>query len=318
MKVFEQTSYKHTSNKENKMTSFEELKKNRTAHLTKLSQKLGETNQTPFEADNRVWQPTVDKAGNGYAIIRFLPEPKGEDTPVVRIWDHGFKGPGGWYIEKSLTTIGKQDPVSEFNTELWNSTTDDKSPQRKQARDQKRRLKHYSNILVVNDPEHPENNGKVFLYSYGKKIFDKLNDVMNPKFPDEKPINPFDMWEGANFKIKIRQVEGYRNYDSSSFAEVSPVSTDEDVMKQIYESEYPLQPFVDPKNFKDYNDLKAKLTRVLGKKPAVVSSSHEEDSAEVPFSPPYKAAASKAEEVEVAEDDESDAFFTKLRALADK
>ncbi len=298
-------------------TDFQAMKANRTAHLTKLSQKLNETNtQNVFEKDNRFWQPSVDKAGNGYAVIRFLPEPKGEETPFVRIWDHGFKGPGGWYIENSLTTLGKTDPVSEYNTELWNSTTDDKSPARKQARDQKRRLKHYSNILIINDPEHPENNGKIFLYSYGKKIFDKLNDVMNPKFPDEKPINPFDLWEGANFKIKIRQVEGYRNYDSSQFEAPSPVASDDDAIQKIYEAEYPLQPFVDPSTFKSYEELKAKLVRVLGKKPSVVQATEEDK--EVPFAPPYKSAASKVEEdVDTAEDDESDEFFKKLRKLAD-
>ena len=299
---------------------FNELKKNRTDHLAKLSQKLSETNKQSFTADERFWQPTVDKAGNGYAVIRFLPEPKGEDTPFVRLWDHGFKGPGGWYIEESLTTLGKQDPVSEYNNELWNSTTDDKSPARKQARDQKRRLKHYSNILVVEDPEHPENNGKVFLYSYGKKIFDKLNDVMNPKFPDEKPINPFDMWEGANFKIKIRNVEGYRNYDRSEFDKPAPISNDDEVIQKIYEAEYPLTPFIDPKNFKTYEELKAKLVRVLGKKPSVVSSTDkEEEDGEVPFDPPFKQTASKvAEDVDTDDADESDEFFAKLKNLANK
>ena len=184
-------------------TSFAQLKNNRQSQFEKLANDLNKQGNFESKEDNRFWKPDVDKAGNGYAVIRFLPAPKGEDTPFVRIWDHGFQGPGGWYIEKSLTTLGQKDPISEYNTQLWNTGVDEN---KEIVRKQKRRLHYISNIIVVKDPAHPENEGKVFLYQYGKKIFDKLNDLMSPQFQDEEPINPFDMWEGANFKLKIRQV----------------------------------------------------------------------------------------------------------------
>lgn len=296
--------------------NFAELKNNRTTHLSKLTEKLNQASGSPKQADDRFWQPTVDKAGNGYAVIRFLPESKGEDVPFVRVWDHGFKGAGGWYIENSLTTIGQQDPVSEYNSELWNASTDDNSPGRKQARAQKRRLQFYSNIVVVEDSAHPENNGKVFLYRYGKKIFDKLNDIMNPKFPDEAPVNPFDLWSGANFKLKIRNVEGYRNYDRSEFDKPYPISDNEEMIQKIYESEFSLKPFIDPANFKPYAELKAKLTKVLGGKPTLASVS-EADSREA--ATPVIKSLPKAEDEDVTtEEDESDEFFKKLKTLADK
>jgi hypothetical protein len=185
------------------MVDFSQLKKTRSEQLNKLTSEVSKLNASPQDRsdDDNFWKPEVDKAGNGFAVIRFLPAPNNEDVPFVRVWDHGFKGPGGWYIEKSLTTLGKQDPVSEYNSQLWNSTTDDNSPQRKQVRDQKRRLTFISNIYVVKDPSNPANEGKVFLYKYGKKIFDKLNEAMNPQFDDESPVNPFDLWEGANFSF---------------------------------------------------------------------------------------------------------------------
>lgn len=216
-----------------------------------------------FEKDTRFWQPTVDEAGNGFSIIRFLPAPPGEEYPWVKVYSHGFKGPTGkWYIENSLTTMGQDDPVGEFNSTLW-AKGDDVS--KKQARDQARRTSFFSNILVVNDPKHPENNGKVFLYRYGKKIFDKIKDAMNPEFEDEEPTNPFDFWEAPNFKLKIRQVEGYRNYDKSEFeSEVSVVSEDESKLEEIWKAEHSLQEFLSPKNFKEYDTLKKKLDVVLG------------------------------------------------------
>ena len=180
--------------------------------------------QSYKKGDEREWKPTVDKAGNGYAVIRFLPAPQGEEIPWVRLFTHGFQGPGGWFIENSLTTLGKKDPVSEFNSTLWNNGTD---TGKDQARKQKRRLTYIANIQVVSDPSNPENEGKTFLYKFGKKIFDKVNDLMNPEFQDEDPRNPFDLWEGANFKLKIRNVQGYRNYDKSEFDSTGPLFDDD-------------------------------------------------------------------------------------------
>jgi len=234
--------------------------------LEKLTQELSKLNQTEGKSgDNRFWYPNVDKAGNGYAVIRFLPAPGEEELPFIRMFEHGFKGPTGiWYIENSLTTIGKPDPVGELNSKLWNSTSDDESPARKQARAQKRKLNYICNVYVIQDQANPENNGKVFLFKFGKKIFDKLNEAMNPQFADEKPMNPFDLWEGANFKLKIRTVEGYRNYDKSEFSEPGPLFDDDKKLEAVWKSEHLLQPFLSPDNFKTYEELKSKLNRVLG------------------------------------------------------
>jgi hypothetical protein len=260
------------------MVNFASLKKSSTdlSRLTKEIEKINTSSEGSRE-DDRFWQPEVDKAGNGYAVIRFLPAPAvdGDDAlPWVRIFNHGFKGPTGkWYIENSLTTLGQKDPVSEYNTQLWNSTSDENSPSRKQAREQKRRLTYISNIMVVSDTKNPQNEGKVFLFKFGKKIFDKITLAMNPQYPDEPPMNPFDLWNGANFKIKIRQVEGYRNYDLSSFDNPSPVSSDDAQLEKIWKSEYSLKEFTDQKNFKSYDDLKRKLNDVLGLNEQVQSAS---------------------------------------------
>lgn len=245
-------------------TNFAALKSTSKQSLEKLSEELAKVNnpqQQQNGPDDRLWKPTVDKAGNGYAVIRFLPAPANEDVPFVRVWDHGFQGPSGlWYIEKSLTTVGQKDPVSEYNTMLWNSGIESNKDL---VRKYKRRLSYYSNIYVVKDPGNPENEGKVFLFKYGKKIFDKLNDLMNPAFEDEKPVNPFDLWTGANFKLKIRNVEGYRNYDKSEFDAPGPLMDDDNQLEKVWKSEYPLQEFVSPGQFKSYDELKVKLYRVL-------------------------------------------------------
>jgi hypothetical protein len=206
----------------------------------------------------------LDKSGNGYAVIRFLPAPDGEEMPWAKIWSHAFKGPGGqWYIENSLTTLGKDDPVGELNRELWNSG---KESDKNIARAQKRKLSYYSNIYVVSDPAHPENEGKVFLYKYGKKIFDKLVEAMQPAFADETPIDPFNFWKGADFKLKIRKVDGYWNYDKSEFAQPNTLGDfDDDRLEQIWKEGYSLAEFEDSKNFKTYEKLKARLDLVLGK-----------------------------------------------------
>ena len=232
--------------------------------LTKELEKLN-TNQTNNSEDTRFWKVTTDKAGNGYAVIRFLAAPAvdGEDSlPWVRIFDHGFQGPGGWYIENSLTTLNQKDPVSEYNSVLWNSGVE---ANKEIARKQKRRLKYISNIMVIQDPSNPENDGKVFLYKYGKKIFNKITESMNPQFEDEKPVNPFDFWNGANFKLKVRNVEGYQNYDKSSFdAPTALFDGDDAKLESLWKKEYSLKEFLDAKNFKSYEDLKRRLDRVLG------------------------------------------------------
>ena len=227
-----------------------------------LEKNLGpedQANKNKYQ-DDRLWKPELDKTGNGYAVIRFLPASNGEEMPWQRVWSHAFQDKGGWYIENSLTTLNAKDPVSEDNTRLWNTGVDsDKDI----ARKRKRKLSYYSNIYIVSDPKHPENEGKVFLYKYGKKIFDKISEAMQPQFADEKAINPFDFWKGANFKLKIRKVDGYWNYDKSEFEGVTPVASEDANIKAIWAKQYPLKPFVDPSNFKSYDELKEKLNRII-------------------------------------------------------
>jgi len=289
-------------------TSFANLKKSQKTSLdslVKAAEKL--TTRTDNARDQRLWKPEVDKSGNGYAVLRFLPAPKSEDDPWVKIYDHGFQGPGGWYIENSRTTLGagEKDPLSEHNSMLWNSGIESNKDI---ARKQKRRLKYYSNILVVKDPANPQNEGKVFLYQYGAKIFEKLKNAMQPEFEDETPVNPFDLWEGANFKLKIRNYEGYRNYDKSEFESASPVDGEDSRLEEIWNSQYSLVEFLDPKNFKSYEELLTRLSRVLGNdtKPdlRVVTAAPETRSAP----------AVEADSVpwSTDDDDESLSFFKKL------
>ena len=211
--------------------------------------------------DDRIWKPVMDKTGTGFAIIRFLPGPKGEELPWAKLWNHAFQGPTGqWYIENSLTTIGQNDPVSEHNSALWNSGVES---DKEIARKQKRKLQYYSNIYVVKDSANPENEGKVFLYRFGKKIFDKVMETMQPAFEDETPINPFDFWEGADFKLKLRKVDGYWNYDKSEFADPSALSKKDDELEEIWGKQYSLKEFTDNSNFKSYDELKKRLDVVL-------------------------------------------------------
>ena len=241
--------------------SFSDLKE-KAGNFEKLQAELEKVNNpvTSF-ADDRFWKPDLDKSGNGYAVIRFLPQPSGEDLPWCKIWSHAFNGPGGWYIENSLTTLQKKDPVSEYNTELWNSGVE---ANKDVARKQKRILKYYSNVLVVSDPKHPENEGKVFLYRFGKKIFDKISEVMNPQFDDESPMNPFDFWEGSNFKLKVRKVDGFWNYDKSEFEAASALHEGEDTqLEKVYGKLYSLTQFLTEDNFKSYDELKEKFNRVV-------------------------------------------------------
>ena len=278
--------------------SFATLKKNRQSELEKLTSELSKLNAPINREQDDYWKPEVDKSGNGMAIIRFLPAPEGEDVPFVRIWDHGFQGPGGWFIEKSLTTVNQKCPVSEYNSMLWNNGTEaDKTFVRQKT---KRRLSYISNIYVVKDPANPENEGQVFLYKYGKRIFDKVNDLMSPEFDDEEPVNPFDLWEGTNFRLKIRKVEGYRNYDKSEFDSPSALSEDDEELEAIYNKEKSLQELVDAKNFKSYDELKAKLYRVLALDGGGTANTVTADELTVEEPKAPKAVAPKVEPVEAA------------------
>jgi len=290
--------------------SFANLKKQSklgslTAKLVKEVEKLN-TNGT--SGDDRLWKLEVDKSGNGYAVIRFLPAPDGEDLPFVKLYSHAFQGPGGWYIENSLTTLGQKDPVSEYNSQLWNNGTD---AGKDAARKQKRKLTYISNIYVVKDPANPENEGKVFLYKYGKKIFDKLTAAMQPEFEDEEAIDPFDFWQGANFKLKAKNVAGYRNYDSSEFTAVTPLLDDDDALEAVWKKENSLKEFVDTDQFKSYDDLKKRLEYVLGSK-RPTSSIEEEDTDRGAAEELVTAAVSTPPSSLNEDDDDALSYFAKL------
>ena len=234
-----------------------------TAKLVKEVEKMSTSNGS---ADERLWKLDVDKSGNGYAVIRFLPAPDGEDIPFVKVYSHAFQGPGGWLIDNCLTTLNQKCPVCEHNSGLWNNGTD---AGKEVARKQKRKLTYVSNIYVVKDPANPENEGKVFLFKYGKKIFDKITAAMQPEFEDEEAIDPFDFWQGANFKLKAKNVAGYRNYDSSEFARQEALLDDDDALEAIWKKQYSLAEFVSPSEYKTYEELKARLHSVLGSKSSV-------------------------------------------------
>jgi len=247
--------------------SFANLKKQSSlgSLTSKLVKEVEKMNNTGGGGDDRLWKPEMDKTGSGYAVIRFLPAPEGEELPWAKMYSHAFQGPGGWYIENSLTTLGQKDPVSEHNRELWNSGLDsDKDTVRKQ----KRKLSYYANIYVVQDKANPDNEGKVFLYKFGKKIFDKIMEAMQPEYEDETAINPFDFWQGANFKLKLKKVAGYWNYDSSEFAAPSPLLDDDDALETVWKKQYSLAGLVAADQFKSYEDLDKRLKMVLGAKPA--------------------------------------------------
>ena len=292
--------------------SFANLKKQSklgslTAKLVKEVEKLN----TNGGSDERLWKLDVDKSGNGYAVIRFLPAPNGEDLPFVKLYSHAFQGPGGWYIENSLTTLGQKDPVSEFNTQLWNNGTD---AGKETARKQKRKLTYISNIYVVKDPANPENEGKVFLYKYGKKIFDKLTAAMQPEFEDEEAIDPFDFWQGANFKLKAKNVAGYRNYDSSEFTATSPLLKDDDALEGLWKKEFSLAELVAADQFKSYDELKKRLEYVLGNKaqvrqdPEVIDEDEDRGSAE------QAVTTATASTSAAGEEDDTLSYFAQLAA----
>ena len=288
--------------------SFSDMKqrsKTNLASLIKETEKISNPKTGFSDTDDRFWRPELDKSGNGYAVVRFLPAPEGEDLPWARIWNHGFQGPGGWYIENSLTTLGQKDPVSEHNSTLWNSGIE---ANKEVARKQKRRLNYTANVYILKDPAHPENEGTIKLYRFGKKIFDKINDLMNPEFEDESPVNPFDLWAGANFKMKIRKVEGYSNYDKSEFEAPSALLEDDDKMEEIWKSENSLKELVSEDKFKTFDELKTKLDRVLGLGSEFSSTPK---SVDVPFDggKPYTAPPKPAAE---STGDESMDYFQKL------
>ena len=267
--------------------------------------------------DDTMWKPELDKTGNGFAVVRFLPTPEGEEMPWVSYFDHGFQGPGGWYIEKSLTTLNKQDPVSEYNSQLWNTGIE---ANKEIARKQKRRLHYMSNVYVVSDPKNPDNEGKVFKYRYGKKIFEALKEAISPAFEDEKAINPFDLrGEGANFKIKIRKVDGYWNYDKSEFSDPAPLFEDEDKLNEVVASMHSLSDVISPSEFKSYDELKEKFNRVLGLTGATATSTAEsvaEDMEEVPWSDVNKEPVAEAPVIQSASDDDSEDAMDYFKKLA--
>ena len=302
--------------------SFSDLKKQSSlgSLTSKLVKEVEKMNNTSSGADERLWKPEMDKTGNGYAVIRFLPAPNNEELPWAKMYSHAFQGPGGWYIENSLTTTGGKDPVSEYNRELWNSGNEaDKDTVRKQ----KRKLSYYANIYVVQDKANPHNEGGVFLYKFGKKIFDKIMESMQPEFEDETPINPFDFWQGANFKLKLKKVAGYWNYDSSEFDRIAPLLDDDDALEAVWQKQYSLSSLVASDQFKSYEDLEKRLKMVLGAKPAARRYNEEtdnEDNDRGSYSPDFNRAKQTVESavastpIASASEDEDDAlsYFQKL------
>ena len=283
--------------------------KTRSGNTDFLKNKLEELNDTKKNyKDDRFWRPELDKASNGFAIIRFLPASGDSELPWVRLWDHGFQGQGGWYIENSLTTLNQKDPVSELNSKLWNSGTE---KGKDIARKQKRRLHYIANILIVSDPKNPKNEGKVFLYKFGKKIFNKIQEAMQPEFEDESPVNPFDFWKGANFRLKVRKIAGFINYDKSEFDSPTPLLDGDDAkLEELWKNQYDLQEFLDPKNFKTYEELSDRLQTVLGKdiNPNIADTAESVTTEETPYT------SSEETESDSSETEASDAlsYFEKL------
>lgn len=298
--------------------AFAKMKKRRN-NVADLTSKLEEAGGKKKDyGDDRMWYPATEKSGNGYAVVRFLPPSVDNDVPFVKVYSHGFQGPGGWYIDECPTTVEQECPVCKMNQALvashgsWDSTPEkDKTI----VRDRKRREGYISNILVIEDPQNPENEGKVFLFKYGKKIFDKLIEALSPEFDDETPLNPFDYWEGADFKIKIRKVEGYRNYDRSEFDKPTALfDGDDDKLSELYDSQYDLREFVDPANFKPYSYYETKLNRVMGK--ATTKPVANDAGDDLPFEPdtPVTKSKSKPKATAEVEDEGEDMldYFAKL------
>lgn len=296
--------------------SFADLKKqSKMGSLTeKLIKQVEKLNETGSKDDDRFWKPSMDKGGTGSAIVRFLPAPAGCDLPWAQVWSHAFQGPGGWLIDNCLTTNKGQCPVCEANRELWNTGSKDNQ---NIVRDRKRKLSYYANIYVVKDPANPQNEGRVFLYKFGKKVFDKIMASMQPEFDDEKPVNPFDFWEGANFKLKLRKVEGYWNYDKSEFAEPGPLLDDDDELESIYKSLHDLNEFTDAKNFKSYEDLKKRLDQVLGNKGTTRRQDPEVADEEEDFEPVQEKVSVNASSSSSSDDEDEDDALSYFQKLAE-
>jgi hypothetical protein len=288
--------------------SFADLKRKSQSNFEFLQKEL-EKSSTTNGADERLWKPELDASGNGYAVVRFLPAPEGESVPWAKLYTHAFKGTGGWLIDNCPTTNGDKCPVCAGNTKLWNSGHEsDKSV----ARDRKRKLSYYSNIYVVNDPKNPDNNGKVFLFKYGKKIHDKILAAMQPEFQDETPVNVFDFWEGANFKIKIKTVGGYWNYDASEFSSPAVLSSDDDEMEAIWKQAYSLEAFVAPSEFKSYDDLETRMNSVLGAAPATRQVQQEEYQDPAPVATSTQQRDVDLPSFKSDEDDDALSYFARL------
>ena len=289
---------------------FESLKQSQSS-FDKITKALEQSSEKPEISgnsknkyqDDRIWKPELDKTGNGYAVIRFLPATTGEEMPWQRVWSHAFQDKGGWYIENSLTTLNQKDPVSEENTRLWNTGVDS---DKEIARKRKRKLSYYSNIYVVSDPKHPDNEGKVFLFKFGKKIFDKITEAMQPAFDDETPINPFDFWKGANFKLKAKNVAGYRNYDSSEFSATSALLDDDDALEAIWKKQYSLEEFTAADQFKSYGDLEKRLNAVLNTSRPPVAAEVATEEEEIVTAPPEPVTAN------ATTDDDALSYFQRL------
>jgi hypothetical protein len=303
--------------------SFAALKRNRTDLGKLVEAASGGEQKAESRNDDRFWQPTRDKAGNGYAVIRFLPGNADAPTPWVRYWDHFFKGPTGqWYVEKSLTSIGKPDPLAEANSKLWNE--DGSEEAKRIVRERKRNLRYVANVLIISDPANPENEGKVKLYRFGKKIFDKIMDSLQPQFPDEAPMNPFDMWDGSDFTLKIRKVEGYPNYDASAFKAPSELYAGDDEAKEnMYNQQHDLSEWSEPSNYKSYDELKTRLAIVLGESTPRTRQQVEDLDDEIPAFENRAAPAPSAPSVpepqmataeSSMDDDDTMAYFSKLAA----
>ena len=303
------------------MSNFANLKKqSKLGSLTeKLVKEVEKMNNSGGSSDERFWSLTVDKSQNGYAVIRFLPAPDGEDLPFVKLYSHAFQGTGGWLIDSCITTLNQKCPVCEHNSGLWNSGIDSN---KEIARKQKRKLTYISNIYVVKDPANPENEGGVFLYKFGKKIFDKLTAAMQPEFEDEESIDPFDFWKGANFKLKAKNVAGYRNYDSSEFAVPGPLLDDDDALEALWKKQNSLSELVAPSQFKSYEELKTRLDSVLGTKGSRRTDEEVNDEDDYRGSAPSltedlrgelnSLKSSRSVAVDDDEDDESLSYFAKL------
>ena len=287
--------------------SFSDLKRKSQNNFQFLQKELEKSSTEKTGADERLWKPELDASGNGYAVIRFLPAPEGETVPWAKVYSHAFQGPGGWFIENCLTTKGDKCPVCVHNNGLWNSGIES---DKEVARKQKRKLSYYSNIYVVKDPKNPENEGKVFLYRHGKKIFDKIMAAMQPEFQDETPVNPFDLWEGANFKLKIKTVAGYWNYDSSEFDRVAALSADDDELESTWKQAYSLEEYTSDSQFKGYEELDTRLSAVLNVAPRVTAVQQEEE-----FEPiPTESVSSFREKMtaNTSDDDDALSYFAAL------